>query len=473
MSRCDVGRVLAENSLPSVLRRAGVPVPDPGPGVRDEWRCHCPLPSHPPPADPSRHKPSFAAHITGRMAGRWHCFACQDGGDAIAFVEAFAGVGFTAALGILEGRGPLPRGADPHFHIRPVTRAPGGGLAWAVSSGSDREAPRPARTSDRRLFEALAVAWRYYSLDGLNALARRHLSQRAVDITALEARERRPLAGHTPRSRTGLVEHLRRHRFNDDEAVDAGLVSRYPNGRVEDFFTHRIVLPVRGAGDRVVGLIGRDVCGGTRAKYLNTPRTAVYDKGAVLYRPSRSDGRRNGNLVVVEGAIDALAVEAAAAQAGVPIAAASPSGVALTAAHRHQVAAWAAKPPVLCADGDAAGRSATARWVTEMTLEGREVYAVTLPDRCDPADWLAEHGRRGLSAFAARDRRTASLGQIGPVHAGRYLARALGQDAGDFASLRPAFARLGARLRGPRYERASQWKQREVWLKLGSGRTAG
>ena len=449
MNRYDVGRVLAENSLPSVLRRAGVPVPDPGPGVRDEWRCHCPLPSHPAPADPARHKPSFVAHISGRMVGRWHCFACQAGGDAIAFVEAFAGVGFTAALGILEGRGPLPRGADPHFHIRPVTRAPGGGIAWDVAPGSDREAPRPARTSERRLYEALAVAWRYYSLDGLSALARRHLSQRAVDITALEAREGRPLAGHTPRSRTGLVDHLRRNRFNDDEAVDAGLVSRYPDGRVEDFFTHRIVLPVRAAGDRVVGLIGRDVCGGTRAKYLNTPRTAVYDKGALLYRPSSVGGRRSDNLVVVEGAIDALAVEAAAAQACVPIAAASPSGVALTATHRHQVAAWAAKPPVLCADGDAAGRAATARWVTEMTLEGTEVYAVTLPDRCDPADWLAEHMSHGLFAFARGSCADTSLGQIGPVHAGRYLAAALAQDTRDIASIRSAVARVGARLSGP------------------------
>ena len=441
--------LLAENPLPVVLRRAGVAVPDAGPGVREEWRCHCPLPSHPAPADPSRHKPSFAAHISGRMAGRWHCFACQAGGDAIAFVEAFAGVGFTAALRLLEGRGPLPRGADPNLHIRPVTRDGGDGLAWDVAPGSEREAPSPARTSERRLYEALAVAWRYYSLDGLTALARRRLAQRAVDITALEARERRPLAGHTPRSRTGLVEHLRRHRFNDDEAVDAGLVSRYPDGRVEDFFTHRIVLPVRGPEDRVAGLIGRDVCGGIRAKYLNTPRTAVYDKGALLYRPSRDGGRRSDNLVVVEGAIDALAVEAVAAQACVPIAAASPSGVALTAAHRRQVVAWAAKPPVLCADGDAAGRSATARWVTEMTLEGREVYAVTLPDRCDPADWLAERGSHGLFAFARGSCPDASLGQVGPVHAGRYLARALAQDAGGVASLRTAFARIGARLSGP------------------------
>ena len=39
-----------------------------------------------------------------------------------------------------------------------------------------------------------------------------------------------------------------------------------------------------------------------------------------------------------------------------------------------------------------------------------------------------------------------SLGKIGPVHAGRYLARVLAQDAGDVDSLRTAVARVGTRL---------------------------
>ena len=108
MAAIDVDGVLARNPLPAVLRRAGIAVPDPGPGVRDEWRCHCPLPSHPRPADPARQRPSFAAHLSGRMAGRWHCFSCQGGGDAIAFVQAYAQVGFREAASIIEGDGPLP-----------------------------------------------------------------------------------------------------------------------------------------------------------------------------------------------------------------------------------------------------------------------------------------------------------------------------------------------------------------------------
>ncbi len=126
----------------------------------------------------------------------------------------------------------------------------------------------------------MAVAWRYYTLDGLAAMARRYLARRSVDLTALEVREGRPLAGHTPRSHTGLVNHLRRHGFSDDEAVDAGLAGRHANGDVADFFVHRMVLPVRGERDRVVGLIGRDVSGALRAKYLNTPDDCHLRQGA-------------------------------------------------------------------------------------------------------------------------------------------------------------------------------------------------
>ncbi len=112
------------------------------PGVRKEWRCHCPLPFHRALADPVRHKPSFAAHISGRMAGRWHCFACQTGGDAIAFVEAFAGGGFAGGGAPAPDQpGPLPRGRSPS--PAPPTRHP------AVVLGSLGASP-PGRSEKRQ-----------------------------------------------------------------------------------------------------------------------------------------------------------------------------------------------------------------------------------------------------------------------------------------------------------------------------------
>jgi DNA primase len=45
-----------------------------------------------------------------------------------------------------------------------------------------------------------------------------------------------------------------------------------------DFFTHHLVPSFRDSHEQVVGLIGRDVLGADRAKYLNTPTIAIYNK---------------------------------------------------------------------------------------------------------------------------------------------------------------------------------------------------
>lgn len=191
-----------------------------------------------------------------------------------------------------------------------------------------------------------------------------------------------------------------------------------------------------------MGLIGRDVLGGLRSKYLNTPTTAIYDKGRTLYRPSRATNS-SGRAVVVEGAIDALAIDAAAVQAHLKIAAVSPSGTAFTAEHRVQVAAWSGWPPVLCGDGDSAGRAATGRWVTDMTLEGREAFALILPDTSDPADWLMADGLKGLRNFIVEGSPGSQQDTVRPVHAGRYLAAQLARQCPLATSLE-AIARAGS-----------------------------
>lgn len=447
----DVGVLRAQHPLPAVLRRCGIEVPDAGPGVRDEWRLHCPLPSHPP-----TRTPSMTAHLSGRMAGRWHCFACEAGGDCIAFAQAYSQVGFRRAVALIEGGEALPRGVDPHFEVRPATLDASGVLHWQAAPGSDREAPDPNRTAPARLYKAIAEAWRYYSLPGLATSARRYLGERGIDTVALEAAERRVLAGYTPTPRpdpadpggraiaAGLVTNLRRNGFGDDELVDAGLASRSPDGSVRDFFNHRLVLPVRDGEDRVVGFLARDVAGlAYRPKYLNSPQSALFDKSRMLYRATRPTDR--APMMVVEGALDALAVDALCVRNGAGLRAVSPSGTALSPAQQAAVAAQSAGPPVLCPDGDAAGRRAAQRWVIEMTVAGHEVLAVTLPDNHDPASWLELHGADGLWAFDRKGCLDAEAGAaVRPVHAGRFLAATAATEDQSLLRVRPVLARAGA-----------------------------
>jgi hypothetical protein len=151
-------------------------------------------------------------------------------------------------------------------------------------------------------------------------------------------------------------------------------------------------------------------------------------------------------LVVVEGALDALALDTYAASAGADVTAVSPSGVALTPAHRASIYTQTARPPVLCADGDPAGREATARWLLDMTLEGRETVAVTLPHPYDPADWLAERGISGLTAFIRASCLDANARDVRPRHAGRYLAERIATREDGLGNGLVVLSALGARL---------------------------
>jgi DNA primase len=79
---------------------------------------------------------------------------------------------------------------------------------------------------------------------------------------------------------------------------------------------------------------------------------------------------------------------------------------------------------VLALDGDDAGRAGTERWLDALTLQRHRLPKVAaLPDRVDPADWLAEHGSGGLAAFGANAGADDATGSR-PRMPGRELVRA-------------------------------------------------
>lgn len=202
-----------------------------------------------------------------------------------------------------------------------------------------------------------------------------------------------------------------------------------------------MLLPARDDDEQILGVYARDVTGRSSTRYLNTPETAVFAKRHVLYEPLQREFHKDGVLVVCEGALDALSIAAVAASARAASASAaspwhaetlvpvSPSGTALTTKQVHLVLRLGGRPPVLCGDGDAAGRRATAAWATAVIAEGRECLVTLLPGDQDPAEWLARHKVDGLGAFAPRDsaHRRAARGSgrgLGPEVGGDVHPRA-------------------------------------------------
>ena len=142
-------------------------------------------------------------------------------------------------------------------------------------------------------------------------------------------------AGYAPASWVALTRHLRALGFTDLVIQAAGLARRSRRGTLIDTFRDRAMLPIRATdGGMVVAFIGRAADGARPGtpKYLNSPRTALYDKSTILFglcegRDALAGGARP---VIVEGPLDAIAVTAAGQGRYVGV---TPCGTALTRQH--------------------------------------------------------------------------------------------------------------------------------------------
>jgi DNA primase len=428
----DRRRVRAEHSLVDVLARAGVQ-PPPGWDGASDFMISCPIPEH----DDST--PSCIVHP---QTDRWNCFGCGKHGDVMQLVmeiEHISSVAMAAAI-LDHGRA---------LHPARVSRRQGEPTARHGVTLASAERPHLDRTSIDRIYAVNDAAWRYLTTPTLAARARAYLARRGIDVRALEGEAGRPLAGHTPYSGTGLVEHLRACGYADDELVDAGWASRRPDSRMTDRYRRRILLPAYDQGGPVIGVYGRDVTNRASAKYLNTPDTAVFSKGAAIYRPAVLPVQGRTSVIVCEGSLDALAIAAHAATVGrtAYFAPVSPSGTALTMTQAKVLLRLSASPPVVCADSDAAGIAASMRWAAILIHLGRETFTTTLPDEHDPASWLCSHGPAGLVAFI-NPTSLSTPDRPRPASAGGLIARNLMAEAtaGDPSRTRHVVADVADRL---------------------------
>src|SRR5919108_3425828 len=141
---------------------------------------------------------------------------------------------------------------------------------------------------------------------------------------------------------------------------------------------------------------GRALEKDAQAKYLNSPETALFHKGATLYNAAaaRAAAHKGAPVIAVEGYVDVIAMASAGYEATV-----APLGTALTA---EQVALlWRmADEPTLCFDGDAAGRRAAYRAVDlalPLIKPGKSLKFASLPEGQDPDDLVRAGGREAVN----------------------------------------------------------------------------
>jgi DNA primase len=202
--------------------------------------------------------------------------------------------------------------------------------------------------------------------------------------------------GYAPAEQYALKEHLGALKISVEDMAEAGMVVTGEDIPVPyDRFRDRVMFPISDWRDRVIAFGGRALDKDVSAKYLNSPETPLFHKGATLYNiaAARKAAHDGAPLIAVEGYIDVIAMVTAGFEATV-----APLGTALTA---EQLALmWRmADEPMLCFDGDEAGRRAAYRAIDlalPLLKPGKSLKLATLPDGQDPDDLARSAGREAI-----------------------------------------------------------------------------
>ena len=314
--------------------------------------------------------PSF---FVNDQKGSWFDFASGQNGDIFKFIMLTEGLTFPEAIERLAGEA---------------------GVVLPKETDYDK-AQDDQRTRLYALVEASAAFFEAKLRAPEGETARKYIAKRGLKVSAVN----RFRLGFAPNSRNALKDHLTKLGYTPDEMIKSGMLigGEDIKGPPYDRFRGRLMFPITDMKDRVIAFGGRALEADVPAKYLNSPETPLFHKGSILFhaakaRPASHD---KGRIIAVEGYMDVVALaEAGFAESVAPL------GTALTADQVKLL--WRMAPePILCFDGDSAGRKAAHRAIDTVLPHlkpGTSVRFAFLPDTFDPDDLIRQEGPEAMEA---------------------------------------------------------------------------
>lgn len=303
--------------------------------------------------------PSFIISPERQLA---YCFGCRKGGDHFKFIQEIEGLDFKGALGFLAERA---------------------GVALPKMTLPTKE----EKSQHTRLVEIHEEAVQFFENQLWNSspgkAARLYLEKRGFS----EAIVKQAHCGYAPAEDRALFIFLLEKGFTRTEIVASGLVIVRDTGKGEciDRFRGRLLFPIYDLSGAPCAFGGRSLQEGDEAKYLNSPETALYHKGQVLYGldAARASIRVGKSVIIVEGYMDALAC----LKAGITNVVAS-SGTAVTEDQLRTLKRFSGKL-ILALDRDTAGKLAAERTIELAFAQDFEVIvAVWESDAKDPDECI-------------------------------------------------------------------------------------
>lgn len=305
--------------------------------------------------------PSFSVSGNKQM---FYCFGCGEGGNVFSFLMKYESMTFGEALKSLADRAGV---ALPEAELNPEERR------RADLKSSVLEINREAALYYHRLLgtEDGNAARAYF--------AKRELTNQTVTAFGL---------GVSGMRNDSLYRYLKNKGYQDNLLKETGLFI-YDERGARDRFRNRVMFPILNAGNKVIGFGGR-VMGEGQPKYLNSPETAVFDKGRNLYGLNAAKNSRKNNMIICEGYMDVISMH----QAGFNQAVAS-LGTALTAGQAMLIKRYV-KDVLICYDSDGAGVKAALRAIGIFREAGLRTKVINMQPHKDADEFIKAKGREAF-----------------------------------------------------------------------------
>lgn len=316
--------------------------------------------------------PSFSVNAEKQI---FHCFGCGVGGNVFTFLRDIENISFIEAVRTLAERAgvPLPE---------------------------EQVGPTRGEASDV-LYRANELARKYYQHllwnDPIGEKTRAYLERRGISRPVAE----RFGLGYSPPEWDRLLNVAGRRALSGEALEEAGLASPRSSGiGYYDRFRDRLMFPISNVGGRTVAFGARTLEPDGEPKYLNSPETAIYRKGQILYGLGENKAaiRAAHYAIIVEGYTDLLRL----VQSGIEPVVAS-AGTAFTPDQARLLARYAPRVIVVY-DGDQAGSMAALRGSDVLLEADLDVYVVALPEGHDPDSFVRQEGPEPFLQLVERAR---------------------------------------------------------------------
>ena len=283
----------------------------------------------------------------------YHCFGCGAHGDAIKFLQEHDNLTFIEAL-------------------------------TKLAQAANLELPDKTKRNDTHynLFISNKLAADFYSRSlKNNTEAKTYLKNRGIDQDMIDT-----FYLGLANDKWNDVTNLFSNEKIINNAIEAGIVIK-SNNKTYDRFRNRIMFPIRNSAGNITGFGARIYNSDDGAKYLNSPETKLFHKSYELYGlyECKKDISKEKSVIIVEGYTDVIGLYRSGLRNCV-----ATLGTAFTKQHFNKIKRYANKI-IFCFDGDAAGKSAAWKAVTNCLPELKDEIQLSmafLPEGCDPDSYV-------------------------------------------------------------------------------------